>query len=273
MALTGDKSLAVDEFMPVFEPWLEIGRIQLWERDKRILETPDSWLNDNHISAVDTILKRQYPKQNGLQSTQQLAKKLKWRSSPADFVQIILVSQNHWVCASNMLSSPGVVEVFDSMPAVVTSTLTTQIAAIIKHKEPEFRLRFINVQHQSGGSDCGLFAIASAVALCAGMDPHSCSYDQQSMRSHLLQCLEKQELSTFPAASKPIRHARSRVKLTRTVRVYCVCRQPWCKASSPYGDLAKCDQCGEWFHQRCANVPDIVYRENNQSWFCSVCSS
>ena len=31
--------------------------------------------------------------------------------------QIINISQSHWVCASNMLSPPGVVEVYDSMPA------------------------------------------------------------------------------------------------------------------------------------------------------------
>ncbi len=72
------------------------------------------------------------------------------------------------------------------MPPVVTSTLTNQIAAILKHKEPEFKLRYINVQHQSGGNDCGPFAIAFAVALCAGKDPHSCNFDQKSMRSHLL---------------------------------------------------------------------------------------
>ena len=180
---------------------------------------------------------------------------------------------NHWVCVSNKLSSPGVVEVFDSMPAVVSSTLTTQVAAIIKHNEPEFRIRFINVQHQSGGSDCGLFAIASAVALCAGMDPHSCSYDQPSMRLHLRRCLENQEMTMFPAASKPLRRSRSRVKLTRTVCVYCVCRQPWSKASSMFGDLAKCGQCGEWFHQTCAKVPDTIYLEKDRSWFCSACSS
>ena len=34
------------------------------------------------------LLKKKYPQQNGLQSTQLLEKKLKWKSSNVDFVQV-----------------------------------------------------------------------------------------------------------------------------------------------------------------------------------------
>ncbi len=54
---------------------------------------------------------------------------------------------------------PGVVDVYDSMGSYWTP-------------DKEFELRYIDVQHQSGSADCGLFAIAFADALCNGMDPH-----------------------------------------------------------------------------------------------------
>ncbi len=41
------------------------GGVDLTEKDKRILEQED-WLNDNHISAVSIILRKQYPDQNEL---------------------------------------------------------------------------------------------------------------------------------------------------------------------------------------------------------------
>ena len=39
---------------------------------------------------------------------------------------------------------------------------------------------------QGGASDCALFAIAFAVTLSEGDDPHKSSFNQQLMRSHLM---------------------------------------------------------------------------------------
>ena len=39
---------------------------------------------------------------------------------------------------------------------------------------------------QAGASDCALFAIAFAVALCKGDDQHKSSSNQQLRRSHLM---------------------------------------------------------------------------------------
>ena len=87
-----------------------------------------------------------------------------------------------------MLSPPGVVEVYDSMPAYSThsSVLKRQVAAVLQTPQSAFELRHVNVQHQVGGSDCGLFTITFAVALCSGLDPLRCSFKQAQMRSHLL---------------------------------------------------------------------------------------
>ena len=42
-----------------------------------------------------------------------------------------------------------------------------------------------------GGADCGLFAIAFAVAICFGMNPSKVIFIQEKMRRHLIQFLEK----------------------------------------------------------------------------------
>ena len=100
------------------------------------------------------------------------------------------ISQSHWVCVSDMLSPPGVVEVYDSMPAYSqhSSVLKRQVAVILQTPHTAFELRHVDVQRQLGGADCGLYAIAFATALCFSLDPHSCSFKQAQMRSHLGMC-------------------------------------------------------------------------------------
>ena len=43
-------------------------------------------------------------------------------------------------------------------------------------------MNFIDVQVQTGRNDCGLFAIAFAVALCSGRDSHMMKYEQNETR-------------------------------------------------------------------------------------------
>ena len=109
------------------------------------------WLNDTHIVAASKLLKKKYPHQNGLQSTQLLAKKLEWKSSNVNFVHIIHISGK--VCTSNMNSPPGVCDVYDSMTASNSPTLSRQVAAMMKCSEPALT----HVQMQGGASDCALF--------------------------------------------------------------------------------------------------------------------
>ena len=118
------------------------------------------WLSDKHTAAVNTLSRQQYPHQNGLQSTLQLSKYLQWISESRDFVQIVHISQNHWVCMSNLMTPADVVEVFDSMSPTYDIALTRQVAAIIRYSGPQFTLCYITVQYQSGRDDCGLFASA-----------------------------------------------------------------------------------------------------------------
>ena len=79
---------------------------------------------------------------------------------------------------------------YDSMPAYST-VMKRQDTAVLQTPQSAFELRHVNVQHQVGGSDCGPFAKVFAVALCSGVDPHSCSFKQAQMRIHLLGALTR----------------------------------------------------------------------------------
>ena len=57
------------------------------------------------------------------------------------------------------------------------------------------------MQEQSGISDCGLFAIATATAICNGQDLCILEFDQFLMRKHLLQCFQNGAVLPFPSQS------------------------------------------------------------------------
>ncbi|KAL5488583.1 hypothetical protein EMCRGX_G017550 [Ephydatia muelleri] len=77
-------------------------------------------------------------------------------------------------------------------------TLKMMIAAILKTPTSSFNINFIDVQTQMGSNDCGIFAIAFAVALCSERDPHMETYEQNEMRNHLHQCFSAGKLNNFP---------------------------------------------------------------------------
>ena len=60
----------------------------------------------------------------------------------------------------------------------------------------------MDVQRQSGGSDCGLFANANATALFGGLDPYLQNFEQSKMREHLKKCLFRNKLEWFPKSGR-----------------------------------------------------------------------
>ncbi len=75
----------------------------------------DRWLSANHVAAANQLLKQQFHSQNGLQDTCILTQKGVWASELEEFVQIVFISSNHWVCVSNKFSPAGSVDMFDSL--------------------------------------------------------------------------------------------------------------------------------------------------------------
>ena len=59
-------------------------------------------------------------------------------------------------------------------------------------------LEIVQKQKQIGSHDCGLFAIATAIAILFGHDAASIHFSQRTMRNHLTKCFEEQSLTPFP---------------------------------------------------------------------------
>ena len=79
------------------------------------------------------------------------------------------------------------------------------------------------VQQQRGICVCGMFAVAFAVHTAAGQDVSSLALDQNKMRRHLANCLEKKELSPFPETR------RASVKINKLAHMAIpILLQPWC---------------------------------------------
>ena len=214
--------------------WLP--KLNLNASNRRILSS-GQWLTDKHVRAALMCLAKQFPSINGLQDTLLLYEFQQYNSTTENMIQIINVNQNHWVCLSTINASAGVIDVFDSMPSLsrTSMSLQYQAAAILKTAEKEFTLRFIDVQRQNGTDDCALFALAFAVALCNGRDPHSSRFMQPLMRSHLEACLENENLSEFPSSYR--RPKKNHILATSSIQVYCTCHLPWNKYDNKRGPI------------------------------------
>lgn len=120
----------------------------------------------------------------------------------------------------------------------------------------------MHMQYQIGGSDCGLFAIASACTLCNGQEPASFKYDQNVMRQHLLSGFQNKILTPFPAK---LRRCVKSVRRMENIKVYCECRLP------DNGEkMVQCFKCKEWFHTKCVRLSEM-FLNSNQLWNCRNC--
>ena len=57
----------------------------------------------------------------------------------------------------------------------------------------------VPMQQQSGSTDCGVFVIAVMTSLVFDEDPSKVTYQQSSLRSHLLMCFARGKLTSFPS--------------------------------------------------------------------------
>ena len=120
----------------------------------------------------------------------------------------------------------------------------------------------VSIQQQEGATDCGLFSIAAAYHVAVCDDLKGITFKQDGMREHLMECLERKELSLFPTTSAVTTRCP---KKHLFVHVSCVCRLP----ESYDSNMIECDKCGSWFHFKCMGL-----RKNalTDFWFCIHCS-
>ena len=99
-------------------------------------------------------------------------------------------SRDHWIVASSV-GLCNEVGVYDS----VYHNLDHETECILASIFPGFPWKMLPCQKQSGGTDCGLFAIANATAI-AFSKYHK--FNQHIMRHHLLTCFKNNCIVPFP---------------------------------------------------------------------------
>ena len=112
-------------------------------------------------------------------------------------------SANHWLMS---FSSNDGVQICDSLYTDLTSVIKNRLKALYKYKVEKNGKSFsiVPVQKQSDGYNCRLLAIAFATDVLHGLSPADSCFNVSLMRSHLLQCLETEELTFVPKTPKHI---------------------------------------------------------------------
>lgn len=156
--------------------WLTCGGVVLMQHYKQILSS-DEWLDDLSVTAVQNMLRQKYPAIGGLQPPS-LAQKFAMEPQTGKFVQVLNVSGNHWITISTIGCEASTLNVYDSMHGNLPTSAQRLVADLVQCQECAITVQYIDVQWQSGETDCGLFALAFATSLCSGQDPAATSYIQ-----------------------------------------------------------------------------------------------
>ena len=123
---------------------------------------------------------------------------------------------------------------------------------------------YVCMQKQHNYSDCGLYAIANAMAIWSEQQPECLTYDIQGMRRYLAGCFEDNLMHNFPAKK---RNMINMTKSCEVMSVFCICKMP----EEDWEKMISCDCCGEWFHDKYIHIPAEAWTNSNYLWQCADC--
>eukprot|EP00794_Sanderia_malayensis_P019327 gene19327-21251_t len=204
--------------------WMTIGGIQLKNDEKEILTSHDMWLNDLIINAAQHLLHVQFPHIGGFQDTI-CQRNLSMDIQNGEFIQILNKGGNHWITVTNIgVTNISSIRIFDSLGSSKFDFEMQKIIASLVHTNTEqIVVKIEDIQLQEDSNSCGMFAIANAVALCLTEDPREIQFDLSNLRSHLLHCLNKREMTGFPKLCK---NRKPNLGKLVSFSVHCTCRMP-----------------------------------------------
>ena len=128
-------------------------------------------------------------------------------------IQILNVSDSHWIMIANVGCVSGEVHAYDSMGHTdIPQEVKQQIAAMILTPTNKITLIFESVQRQHDSNNCGVFVIAFATSICFSANPSNVLYDQTCLQSYLTKCLESGMMKPFPAKERKTQRPYSRVQ-------------------------------------------------------------
>ena len=168
--------------------------LHLKKEDRDIIKN-GAELNDLHITTAMNLLQNDYPI---VVQPPSVGYTLGFDYCPYETVQVLHNGSHHWLLVSQM---KGMVNIFDSLNMTPTEKLLKQLTQLFSPDEALPAYKQHNCHKQIGYKDCGVFAIAYAVDVLLGNEPHNIRYDQCKMRDHLIACYESGELTSFPKFS------------------------------------------------------------------------
>jgi len=204
LAVDADKTESTKDKMEIDtsrngkKEWLHVGGVKLTMSDRDSVLRGER-LDDMVINVAQKLLKSQFPKIKGLNSTLLQGKKIS-SVFHKNKVQIIHSRGDHWIVAATVGVEKGnQVKVFDSLYESIDDGTCKVISNIFGSLAVA---QSVKISKQSGVDDCGLYAIANATSICYDQDPAVIDFDQSLMRLHLTQCIDSKMITPFPSLSK-----------------------------------------------------------------------
>jgi hypothetical protein len=218
-------------------------------------------LNDRMINAAQQLLSLKYPTLSGLYDTVAVAAcevRLD-TNAKCNTVQIVHDPvKKHWFCVTDKHCAEGQLSIYCSLQMTPSTQSIATISKLYHMQVPTLTINVMNVIKQNGAIDCGLFSIAYAEMLANDRDPCNFVFDQLLMRKHLVKCLEAKRILSFPVTKH--RTIRRAVVRSTVLSLYCICRSICC----PGETMIRCNDCREWYHQRCLGMSDINFEHFSQ---------
>ena len=167
---------------------------------KKILLSESNCLNDNIMDAAQALICKALGAEIHYQSVLNCQKQVKFPYKPVEneHIQLMHDGANHWLLT---FCSSGRIQVCNSLRTSLTRSTIKSINSLYRNCKGETKLMSITmlpVQRQADCHNCGLFAIGFAAELLNGLSPMDAKFDVAQMRSHLINCLERQNLDLFP---------------------------------------------------------------------------
>ena len=86
--------------------------------------------------------------------------------------------------------------------SLVTKQSLKSLYKSVVGKNGKLQVTFLPVEKQTDGHNCGVYPIAFAAEILAGLSPIDSHFDVTRMRYHLIKCLENEKLTPFPKTNK-----------------------------------------------------------------------
>lgn len=136
------------------------------------------------------LLHKNFPLVDGLLATS-IGKAGQFQPMQYEFIQILHTGGFHWVCVSNIgCKDVTKVNLFDSLYSGITQHTKEQVSSLLHCTSSDtIKILVQAVQTQTNGTDCGVFALAFATALCYGKDPCDVYFNRRAMRQHVWSCI------------------------------------------------------------------------------------